>query len=136
MKQLTHTHVVARANYGRAFDVELAALDAGLALPRPVPHPTDGGPLGDLAADGTDEPVTVLVHRSVEGQPLDPNVTVSPAVARAVAQDLARLHGLGLDPGGLAERRRLGGTPTPPRGEPSPSASAGSELEGADGAGC
>ena len=97
-KQLTHTHVVARADYRRAFDVERAALDAGLALPPPVAHPAHGGPLGDLTADGMDGTVTVLVHRWIDGRQLDPEATVSPEVARSVARDLARLHGLGLDP--------------------------------------
>ncbi len=99
VKQPAHTHVVARGDYQRAFDVELAALDAGLAIPRPVPNPHDGGPLADLAVAGpSDVPVTVLVHRWVDGRRLDPDVPVSPEVARAVAHDLARLNGLGIDP--------------------------------------
>ena len=80
--------------FERAFAVELAALRAGLPLPRPVPVVTTGACLAELPSPGT-RPTTVRVHEWLDGVtvPMDAR---DPAVAAQVGTILARLHALRL----------------------------------------
>jgi len=94
--------------FERAFAVEMAALEAGVPLPRPLPVAATGGCLAELPSAGT-RPTTVRVHEWLEG------VTVSmdardPAVAAQVGAILARLHALRLStPVTIAEMLRAYG---------------------------
>jgi len=112
-KQLAHTHPAARDDYRRAHEVEMAAIAAGLVIPQPVPNPRDGGPLADIDTSLPIGPLTVLLHRWVDGERLDPSAPVSAEVARTVAQDLARLHRIGLDPTAWPSYGIWHGAPTP-----------------------
>jgi len=103
VKQLAHTDPAARSDYRRSYEVEVAAIDAGLAIPKPVPNPLDGGPLADLddleaTTGAATPPATVLVHEWIDGRRLDPDAPVGREVAAAVGHDLAVLNGLALDP--------------------------------------
>ena len=77
-----------------AWEVELAARRAGIAVPEPVPNPDDGGPLGWVPRLGGGE-APVRVHRWVEGRPAPP-APVRPALASWAGTVLARLHSLAL----------------------------------------
>ena len=77
--------------------VELAARDAGIAVPEPVRDPLTCEALAEVGrADGSG-PVQVRVHRWVESVPV-PRDPVGVDLARWVGQVLAELHGLALRP--------------------------------------
>lgn len=80
--------------FERAFAVEMAALDAGVPLPRPVPAAATGACLAELPSAGR-RPTTVRVHEWLDGVtvPMDAH---DPAVAAQVGAILARLHALRL----------------------------------------
>lgn len=79
----------------QAWTLELAAWDAGVAMPRPIPAAT-GECIADVEAS-TGDTVPVRVHRWVRGRPCPP-VAVSLDIARQIGRDLARTHSLGVQP--------------------------------------
>lgn len=82
------------AGYERAFQIEQAALAAGLPMPRPVPVPGTAACLAELP-DGTDRPATVRVHEWVQGRNVR-MTDVDPEMAGRIGAVLARIHGLAL----------------------------------------
>jgi Ser/Thr protein kinase RdoA (MazF antagonist) len=80
-----------------AFEFELRALAAGVAMPEPVPNPADGGCLASVAARDGDRPVPVRVHRWVAGRNPDRDA-VDPTLAGWAGEVLAILHRLGVRP--------------------------------------
>ncbi|MGH2586928.1 MAG: phosphotransferase, partial [Dehalococcoidia bacterium] len=83
------------ALYDRAFRIEMAALQAGLPMPRPVPVPGTERCWAELP-DGGNRPTTVRVHEWVEGKA--PSIRDEEIVvhAGAVGALLARIHALRL----------------------------------------
>lgn len=75
-----------------AWSFELTAYAAGIAMPEPVPNPTDGGCLALLDAG-----FAVRVHRWVQGTPV-PTGPVGVGVASWVGRTLATLHDLEVQP--------------------------------------
>lgn len=78
-----------------AWQVELAAIDAGVRAPRPVPHPSDGGWLAWVESEHGEQQVPVRAHEWLDGQPAAPSA-VDLATARWAGQTLATLHRLDL----------------------------------------
>jgi Ser/Thr protein kinase RdoA (MazF antagonist) len=77
--------------------LELAARDAGVAMPEPVANPVTGGPTAYVArSDGTGE-APVRLHRWVGSTPV-PREPVDLDVARWVGSLLATVHALALRP--------------------------------------
>ncbi len=77
--------------------LELAARDAGLAMPEPVANPVTGEALAYVVrSDGPDE-APVRLHRWVESAPV-PREPVAPDLARWVGSTLATVHALALRP--------------------------------------
>jgi Ser/Thr protein kinase RdoA (MazF antagonist) len=82
-----------------AFDFEMRAWDAGVAMPEPIPAP-DGGCVAWVARVGDrdeDDPAPVRVHRWVDGAPA-PDGAVSREVAWWAGSTLATMHGLAVRP--------------------------------------
>ncbi|MDA8435905.1 MAG: phosphotransferase [Actinomycetales bacterium] len=77
--------------------LELAALEAGVAVPEPV-RTADGGCLAHVPRSDRSRDVPVRVHRWVESAQV-PREPVDRGVARWVGRTLARVHGLALRPG-------------------------------------
>jgi Ser/Thr protein kinase RdoA (MazF antagonist) len=87
-----------------AWRFELAALDAGVAMPEPVPNPATGHWLGQVDAytqrrrrREPDAAALVRVHRWVDGQPMRTG-PAEPETARWAGRVLATLHGLAIVP--------------------------------------
>jgi Ser/Thr protein kinase RdoA (MazF antagonist) len=76
-----------------AWELELVALEAGIAMPEPVANPDDGGPLGWVPRLGGEGEAAVRAHRWVAGRPAPPP-PVSLALAAWAGTVLARLHAL------------------------------------------
>ena len=73
---------------------EQLAIAAGVAAPRPVPNPADGGCLAWVSRRDPALPeVAVRVHHWTDGKPVGP-APVEPETARWAGQALATLHGL------------------------------------------
>jgi Ser/Thr protein kinase RdoA (MazF antagonist) len=81
-----------RQHLDEAVELELAAAQAGLPVPRPIPV---AGTTTTMLADlpGTAGTVTVRVHEWVDGRPL-PDDTTDPALAAGIGTTLAHLHAL------------------------------------------
>jgi hypothetical protein len=88
------TGVDYHARMERAFGVEMAAYDAGVAMPRPIPVAANGRCLADLSAGGRD--YTVRVHEWVDARPLQHVVYPGDFPSR-VGETIARIHALKLD---------------------------------------
>ncbi len=80
--------------FERAFAVEMAAFNAGIPMPRPIPAARTGGCLAELPAVG-ERPATVRVHEWVDGIPVS-GADADTATARQVGVILARVHALRL----------------------------------------
>jgi Ser/Thr protein kinase RdoA (MazF antagonist) len=77
--------------------LELAARDAGVAMPEPVANPVTGKALAYVArSDGSGE-APVRLHRWIESTPV-PRKPVGRDLARWVGQTLATVHALALRP--------------------------------------
>ncbi len=79
----------------QAWSFELAAIEAGVAAPQPVPNPATGGCLARVGRGA--ELVPVRLHRWVDGKPFGTGV-VGAHTARWAGQTLATMHGLGIRP--------------------------------------
>lgn len=93
------------ARIERAFTVERAAFEAGVAMPRAIENPRTGGCLAEIdKRDGTT--ATVRVHEWLNGEGLRRIVYGAEHAARTAAV-IARIHGLGMAGGEtLAEALR------------------------------
>jgi Ser/Thr protein kinase RdoA (MazF antagonist) len=80
-------------DYASSFELERAALEAGLPMPEPVPA-RDGDWLAELEDDGGRR-ARYRVHNWLEGRTV-PDQQGSPAQAAEAGELLARIHGLGL----------------------------------------
>jgi hypothetical protein len=78
-----------------AWGVELAAIEAGVEAPEPVPNPSDGSWRADVDREGGADQVTVRLHRWVEADTA-PNGVADLPLAVWSGSTLARLHGLDL----------------------------------------
>ena len=79
-------------DFDAVHQLELAALAAGVPLPRPIPDPSSGRPVAVL-----EEPAaSVLVHEWVEGTP-SPPTPVPPDFALRIGEALADLHQLTME---------------------------------------
>jgi hypothetical protein len=78
--------------YERAFQIEMAALDAGIPMPRPVPVPATGRCLGELPGGG-DRPATVRAHEWVAAKPIGRDDDKATAAGH-VGEMLAKVHAL------------------------------------------
>src|SRR5438046_1308742 len=65
--------------YDRAFSLEMAAFDAGIPMPGPIPVAATGRCLAEIAREG--EPtLTVRVHEWVDGEALQGGIVYPPEV--------------------------------------------------------
>jgi Ser/Thr protein kinase RdoA (MazF antagonist) len=83
------------ARLAEAWEVERAAIAAGVPAPEPVPGPGGGPTAAVTCPDGTK--ARVRVHRWADAAPVGPG-PVPLAVARWAGGVLATLHGLGMRP--------------------------------------
>jgi Ser/Thr protein kinase RdoA (MazF antagonist) len=88
------------AQLRRGTEVEATVLDTGeVSMPEPVPQPSSGDWLAEVAPAGLDAPARLArVHRWVDGEPAS-NVEPSVPIVRDVGHSLGVLHALRL-PGG------------------------------------
>lgn len=88
----------------RIYDIEVAALHAGIRLPTPVPDPATGSATMNLDAS----PGVFTVHHWVEASTVTMS-SISTSFARSLGESLGRLHDLELEPtamaGDLLDRR-------------------------------
>ena len=77
--------------------LELAARDAGVAVPEPVANPVSGEALAYVDRTDGSGPVPVRLHRWVESTSV-PREPVDPDLARWVGRTLATVHALALRP--------------------------------------
>jgi Ser/Thr protein kinase RdoA (MazF antagonist) len=77
--------------------LELAARDAGVAMPEPLPNPATGEPVAYVERSDGSGVVPVRLHRWVESTPV-PREPVGHDVARWVGGALATVHALSLRP--------------------------------------
>jgi hypothetical protein len=80
--------------YERAFKLELAAYDAGIAMPRPIPVAATGACLPEI--DGA-PPITCRAHEWVEGEAVR-HGEYGDGEARTVGGMIARVHSLNFVP--------------------------------------